>query len=95
MAVVVVVPRDVKRMYVRQARKAATAAGYQVRRDWQPVLSDFIRLEFQVALHREERLVLEAFEIEVDDFLTSIINATPEPRSPAPFSGSGARVETS
>jgi hypothetical protein len=92
MVTVVVVPRDVRRAHVKHARRAAEAAGFRARRAWGAGRHGFVRLEFTTALQREEALVLEAFEIEVDDLLASCVVMRGGEAMNLVFSGRGSRI---
>jgi hypothetical protein len=90
--VVVVIPRDVSRAHVKHARRAGEAAGFRTRRVRGAVAAGCVRLEFITALHREEALVLGAFEIEVDDLLSSCVVVRGGEALNVVFSGRGAHI---
>jgi hypothetical protein len=89
---VVVIPRDVNRAHVKHARRAGEAAGFRIRKTRGAVAPGCVRLEFATALQREESLVLEAFEIEVDDLLASCVVVRGGEAFNVVFSGTGARI---
>jgi hypothetical protein len=92
MVTVVVVPRDVRRAHVKHARRAAESAGFRTRRSWGASGHGLVRLEFMTALQREEALVLEAFEIEIDDLLASCVVVRGGEAVNLVFSGRGSRI---
>jgi hypothetical protein len=92
MAVFVVVPRYVRRSDAAHVRKAAERAGFVCRVAPAPI-SGYDLVEFRVALRREEEVVVEAFEIEVDELLHHCPVPSRTGFRPARFGGHGARVE--
>jgi hypothetical protein len=88
----VLIPRYVRASDSKVARRTAELSGFSCIIRPAP-LAGYVLVEFSVALRREEAVVVEAFEMEIDDLLHSKVAAGWRRSRSVTFRGSGSRVE--
>jgi hypothetical protein len=94
MSTTVIIPREIRRAHLHRACVVTLRGGYMSRRLPHSSQLGFVALEFVTVLHRVEPLVLEAFEIEVDNLLGFGTVRRFGRSVPIDFRGAGSRARS-